>query len=64
MPQYKPHPKEKDTTSRMNRKRGRKEAFSYNKYQVKKDLKKRREEEKKERAKLAIDGMVNTLADK
>ena len=46
MPQYKPHPTQKDTPSRMNRKRGRKEVFKYNKYQAKKDTKKRLEEEK------------------
>ncbi len=45
MPQYKPYPTVKDTPNRMNRKRGRKEVFIYNKYQAKKDTKKRLEEE-------------------
>lgn len=53
MPEYKPHPTVKDTPSRMNRKRARKEVFDYNKYQAKKETKKRiaKEKEEKEKAK-------------
>ena len=51
MPQYKAYLTVKDTPSRKNRKRARKTTFEYNKYQAKKDLKKRREEEKAEKEK-------------
>jgi len=51
MTTYKPHPTQKDTPNRMNRKRARKDIFSYNKYQAKKEAKKLREKEKEEKAK-------------
>ena len=51
MPEYKPHPTAKDTPSRMNRKRARTDVFLYNKYEAKKETKKRLAKEKEEKEK-------------
>ena len=48
MPEYKAYPTSKDTTSRKSRKSSRKNIFNYNKYEAKKETKKRLEKGRKE----------------
>jgi len=51
MPEYKAYLTAKDTKSRKTRKGSRKKTFEYNKYQAKKETRKRLAKEKEEKAK-------------